>query len=325
MNVQPIETTCNIINISRNIELTSRKEVRPHGQPIVADVIKDEKEFQSHAADAITDREKLNDIILEAYLNGDTAKITAFIFGINTGFRVSDILDIRVCDIMTDGKCNDWYAVREQKTSKARQTWLNDTVKKALEFLVEVKGLQPMDYLFCADKNRWLKKFVDLNNPKYLESHKPQDARVDYKYDERGNKLPEAPILTRTYNEWLRTITEKLDIEEHCSSHCMRQTYSYWFKNTVSQQEIDELRKSFVGVDDARLMQIAEYSNRLLSKSLNHSSQRVTDKHYNKALSKHEKTRQLMLNLGAEAVDMYVSEVKGLESTTSHAKAWQIS
>lgn len=97
MNAQPIETTCNIINISRNIDLTSRKEVRPHGQPIIADVIKNEDEFKSHAADAITDKSKLNDIILEAYLNGDTAKITAFIFGINTGFRVSDILDIRGC------------------------------------------------------------------------------------------------------------------------------------------------------------------------------------------------------------------------------------
>ena len=310
MNVQPIETTCNIINISRNIELTSRKEVRPHGQPIVADVIKNEEEFKSHAADAITDKNKLNDIILEAYLNGDISKITAFIFGINTGFRVSDILDIRVQDISTDGKVDDWYAVREQKTGKPRQIWLNDTVKKALEFLIEYKGLQPQDYLFVADKQKHLWKYVDLNNSKYLETGKPDDARVGYEYDTQGNRLPYAPTRTRNLNVYFKNIALKCGVEEHCCTHCMRQTYSYWFKHTVSNEEIEELRKQFVGVDDAHLMQIAEYSNKLLSKSLNHSSQRVTDKHYDKALSKHEKARQLMLNLGAEAVEMFTEEYK---------------
>lgn len=288
----------------------SRKDNRPHGQPIVADVIKDEKEFISHAADAIMDKNKLNDIILEAYLNGDISKITAFILGINTGFRVSDILDIRVCDIATDGKINDWYAVREQKTNKPRQIWLNDTVKKALKFLIKYRDLQPIDYLFVADKQKHLWKYVDLNNSKYLETGKPDDARVDYEYDMNGNKLPYAPTRTRNLNEYFKNIALKCGVEEHCSTHCMRQTYSYWFKNTVSQQEIDELRKQFAGVDDAHLMQIAEYSNRLLSKSLNHSSQRVTDKHYDKALSKHEKARQLMLNLGAEAVEMFILENK---------------
>lgn len=310
MSIAITNTYGNIIDISsRNIEI-SKKISKPHGQPIVADVIKDEKEFISHAADAIMDKNKLNNIILEAYLNGDISKITAFILGINTGFRVSDILDIRVCDVMMDGKINDWYAVYEQKTGKPRQIWFNDTVKKTLEFLICYKDLQQTDYLFCADKNRWLKKYVDLNNPKYLETGRPQDTRVKYEYDVQGNKLPEAPILTRTYNEWLKTITDKLAIEEHCSSHCMRQTYSYWLRVTVSKEEIDELRKQFAGVDDAHLMQIAEYSNRLLSKSLNHSSQRVTDRHYNKALNKHEKARQLMLNLGAEAVDMFIEEQK---------------
>jgi integrase len=181
MNTQPIttETGCNIIPFPTwNIKTTEQK--RSKGQPIVANVIKDEKEFISHAADAITDKEKLNSIILEAYLNGDISKITAFIFGINTGFRVSDILDIRVQDIATDGKINDWYAVREQKTSKPRQIWLNDTVKKALEFLIEYRDLQPIDYLFVADKQPHLWKHVDLNNAKYLETGKPDDARVDY-------------------------------------------------------------------------------------------------------------------------------------------------
>lgn len=305
-----MERTSNVIDISsRHIEM-SRKDNRLHGQPIVADVIKDEKEFISHAADAIMDKNKLNDIILEAYLNGDISKITAFILGINTGFRVSDILDIRVQDIATDGKINDWYAVREQKTNKPRQIWLNDTVKKALEFLIEYRDLQPIDYLFVADKQPHLWKHVDLNNAKYLETGKPDDARVDYEYDSQGNKLPFAPTRTRNLNEYFKNLALECGVEEHCCTHCMRQTYSYWFKNTVSQQEIDELRKQFAGVDDAHLMQITEYSNKLLSKSLNHSSQRVTDKHYDKALSKHEKARQLMLNLGTEAVEMFISENK---------------
>ena len=305
MNIELNRSPCAVIDISGRKNQT----VKDKGQPIIAEVITDEKEFVSHAADAIKDKEKLNDIILSAYLNGDVSKITAFIFGINTGFRVSDILDIRVSDITTNGKCNDWYAVREQKTKKPRQVWLNDTVKKAIEFLIKNKGLEEKDYLFVADKNQWLIKYIDLNNPEYLKTGKTKDAKVSHEYDSYGNKLPKAPTGIRNLNAYFKDIALKCGIDEHCSTHCMRQTHSYWFRNTASneeREEMDKLRNAFKGVDDAYLAQIAEYSSRLLSKSYNHSSQSVTKKHYEKVLNKHEKARQLLLNLGKEAVDIFV-------------------
>ncbi|WP_241716899.1 site-specific integrase [Sulfoacidibacillus ferrooxidans] len=56
-----------------------------------------------------------------------------FVLGINSGLRVSDLLSLRVGDVVDErGKVNDRINIREQKTGKTKDFPLGETSKKAL-------------------------------------------------------------------------------------------------------------------------------------------------------------------------------------------------
>lgn len=55
-----------------------------------------------------------------------------FLFGINTGLRVSDILALDIKDV----KSKDCVVLRERKTKKIKQILLNSKLKKAIQKFV---------------------------------------------------------------------------------------------------------------------------------------------------------------------------------------------
>ncbi|SDW38464.1 Phage integrase family protein [Marininema mesophilum] len=74
-----------------------------------------------------------------------------FVLGINCGLRISDILQLRIGDVITDrGKPKPYYELREQKTKKGRRFPFGKNVLKAIELYIdEVGGSQNSDsYLF---------------------------------------------------------------------------------------------------------------------------------------------------------------------------------
>jgi integrase len=81
-----------------------------------------------------------------------------FIFGINSGLRISDILKLKVGDVRgqdaiylvtdEDGKKK---VFREQKTGKAKQVRLNKSIKDAIKTLVP-KDASDNDYLIPSQK-----------------------------------------------------------------------------------------------------------------------------------------------------------------------------
>jgi integrase len=84
---------------------------------------------------------------MKAALNGRDRLL--FVFGINSGLRISDILKLRVSDVINaDGKPKVSLSVKEKKTSKAKTFAFNKSI------LTELKAVayDPTAYLFPSRK-----------------------------------------------------------------------------------------------------------------------------------------------------------------------------
>ena len=78
-----------------------------------------------------------------------------FILGINIGLRISDILKLKVNDIIrSNGKTpRDYVIITEMKTNKTKKFYIGDTVKKVVEnYMKEIKNSEPNTYLFLSSK-----------------------------------------------------------------------------------------------------------------------------------------------------------------------------
>lgn len=71
-----------------------------------------------------------------------------FVLGINSGLRISDLLQLTIDDI----KGKDRITVREQKTHKTKDFPLSDTCKKAISEYLKITGLTE-GVLFPSRKN----------------------------------------------------------------------------------------------------------------------------------------------------------------------------
>jgi len=77
-----------------------------------------------------------------------------FIFGINTGLRISDLLKLKVRDVKDNrGEIRDYINIKEQKTKQSRKIHLNSGVKEALQYYFNKSGIYEFDrYLFTSEK-----------------------------------------------------------------------------------------------------------------------------------------------------------------------------
>ena len=71
-----------------------------------------------------------------------------FLTGINTGFRISDILRIKVKNVMAAGEITQYLFIKESKTRKAANRIINPSFAKELKEYIEMFFLEPDDYLF---------------------------------------------------------------------------------------------------------------------------------------------------------------------------------
>jgi len=79
-----------------------------------------------------------------------------FVFGINSGLRISDLLSLKLSDVKDDqGNLKDDYDIREQKTGKIRKVFFNKQIKEALSFYLEKTDVFDLDrYLFTNEKSK---------------------------------------------------------------------------------------------------------------------------------------------------------------------------
>jgi len=93
---------------------------------------------------------------IRAILKGQSVRNELlFIFGINVGLRVSDILKLKVEDLLKlDLKTvKDHVIIKEKKTSKTKKFYIGDIVKKVIEnYIRNLSNIDMNTYIFKSRK-----------------------------------------------------------------------------------------------------------------------------------------------------------------------------
>lgn len=152
----------------------------------------------------IRDKNKINEMKIELRKKG-TRDYLLFVTGINTGLRISDIIKLRVMDVLNEDRTvKSHICINEQKTGKRKRFKINDTL--AREFLEYTKNMKMSDYLFTSRKG--------INRP-----------------------------ITRIQAyRLLNTVALKIGLEE-IGTHTLRKTFGYWFYKKT--KDIAMLQKLF--------------------------------------------------------------------------------
>lgn len=101
----------------------------------------------------IRDRKKLE--AMKRYLKKRSLRDYAmFVFAINSALRISDVLKMRIGDIVDDsGRIKTHYELRERKTRKAKRFAIAPNARKAIkEYLDSLGDWNRDDYLFRSRK-----------------------------------------------------------------------------------------------------------------------------------------------------------------------------
>lgn len=78
-------------------------------------------------------RKKADIQLMKKYLGTGRNRLL-FTIGINVGLRISDLLELKVSDLLfEDGSLRDYIRVNEEKTDKNRRLTLNSSIKKELK------------------------------------------------------------------------------------------------------------------------------------------------------------------------------------------------
>lgn len=101
---------------------------------------------------AIKDMKKVNALL--KYLKGSSYRDYLLCkFQLNTGLRISDVVGIKLSDVMSSKKrFKEHLAVNEIKTNKIKLVKINDELKNAIREYVSMYALELNDYLFKSKK-----------------------------------------------------------------------------------------------------------------------------------------------------------------------------
>lgn len=178
----------------------TRKIARPASVQITGSAFEEEvPEKKKEAAEPIKSLDDIQHISQYLIQNGRYRDNLLFVAGINFGLRCGDLLKLKVGHILTeDGTAyRDKIVIREQKTKKIREAYLNDAICDAADLYFGSVGM------------------VDLND--YL--FKSQCNRV---------KSKGTPMTVRSVERLLKEIiNDECGLDVHASTHTLRKTFSY--------------------------------------------------------------------------------------------------
>lgn len=100
----------------------------------------------------IKDKKKIDSMLM--YLKGKSERDYLLCkFQLNTGLRISDVVRIRVEDLLTSNmNFKDYFVLQEKKTRKEKKIKLNDSLKKALKAYIKQNELGQANYIFKSRK-----------------------------------------------------------------------------------------------------------------------------------------------------------------------------
>lgn len=317
-----MESTARNIEIGSIIEIQKGKKEKSDKKRLdrYATEIISEEEYNKdfHHADALTEIEDINKMILGLYNKKNISSMILFVVGINTGYRPVDLLSWRWCQIVDEnGNFLKLFAMPEHKTGKTALVNLNPTAIKALEWFREYKKENEQDfsennYVFSNMETRGNKSYVwiEKENERVWNTDKKHktkglmyacsdgekvvcDENIILGDNEKFIKL-RTPINTDSVSRHFIDCAKKSEIHGHFSSYTIRQTFSYWFRKTLAS--------------DDTLKNVADYyfSTRLLSSYFQHSNTKITERHY---MRDHQRVFNKVIrkmNLGENALDLII-------------------
>lgn len=102
--------------------------------------------------DPIRDIESIN-IIKEILRKNSQRDVLLFVFGINSGIRVSDLLSLKFEDIWDGEGVKEFLYLKDLGDGEARAYYINGNVKLELMKYLETVDLKETEYLFKSKKN----------------------------------------------------------------------------------------------------------------------------------------------------------------------------
>ncbi|MBA7564000.1 site-specific integrase [Candidatus Atribacteria bacterium 1244-E10-H5-B2] len=107
-----------------------------------------------NVVEPIRDPKKILAIKRNLKEEGNARNYLLFVAGVNLALRISDLLSLRVKDIIDkQGNIKEFIHLKERKTKRQVKIKLNDTVKEALNyFLDKARITDPEQYLFKSER-----------------------------------------------------------------------------------------------------------------------------------------------------------------------------
>ncbi|WP_316568641.1 site-specific integrase [Neobacillus sp. YIM B06451] len=102
--------------------------------------------------DPIKDIGQINAIKNELRTNSQR-DVLLFVFGINTGIRVSDLLSLKVKDVRDGESVKEFMMIHESDGEKPQAFYLNNSIRNELALYFQRNQLDGNDYLFKSKKN----------------------------------------------------------------------------------------------------------------------------------------------------------------------------
>lgn len=108
----------------------------------------------------LTDEEiqKVIDKLSRARSRYAKRNVLLFLFGLKTGFRITELLSIKVQDVLTkEGKVSDHIHVKRNHVKAktfGRSCVLHPDIKRRIKPVIDSMELKPDDYLFCSQRTR---------------------------------------------------------------------------------------------------------------------------------------------------------------------------
>lgn len=285
--LKKIDVEEKIIDISAAVTRNKKKD------RINSRIVSEEDYFSEiHSADAITSEFELNELILALYNQHDYDTMIFLVVGVNIGYRPVDILAWRWSQITENGKVLKTFVMPEHKTGKTAIVHLNKAAIAALEWYYEYKKAnEPLfseeNFVFTIIGKQGRKSYVYYEKERDMFWHSDQKYKskgLMYSYsdgeivvcDERvilddtsGRFIKlQKPVDTDSISRHYLKVAKKVGIKLHLSSYTIRQTFSYWFRHTLKTDDtLEDVADNY-------------FSTVLLSNYFNHSSMKITQKHY---------------------------------------------
>ncbi|AIM17052.1 MULTISPECIES: tyrosine-type recombinase/integrase [Neobacillus] len=104
--------------------------------------------------EALRDIKQINS--MKRYLKKHSERdYVLFVFGINTGLKINELLDIKVGDVLESENCvKEFLLLTSNELKSPKEIYLNQKVKKAVLHFIEASHLNKDDYLFKSSKTQ---------------------------------------------------------------------------------------------------------------------------------------------------------------------------